>query len=90
LAWKIEFSESAIKQLAKLDKSVSKRIIVFLEQKVGVSRNPRSYGRALKGGLNEYWRYRVGDYRIITSIDDDFLRVLVLRLGPRKDIYKQH
>ncbi|MFA5635368.1 MAG: type II toxin-antitoxin system RelE family toxin [Anaerovoracaceae bacterium] len=43
----------------------------------------------LKGNLKDYWRYRVGDYRIIVEINDREIRVLVMDKGHRKDIYKK-
>jgi mRNA interferase RelE/StbE len=89
LAWKIEISDTAKQQLGKLDKSASQRILKFLSQRVGKLDDPRSTGAALHGSrLGEFWRYRVGDYRIICKIEDDYLVVLVLRVGHRRGIYR--
>jgi mRNA interferase RelE/StbE len=87
LNWIVKFKESSKKELSKLDKSESKKIISFLE-KLSTQSNPRQSGKALKGKLKEYWRYRVGDYRIICKIHDDELVVLVLRVAHRKDVYE--
>lgn len=86
--YKFVFSEKSLKQLKKLDKSTSKLIVTWLEKKVNNSDNPRIHGKALKGNLNVYWRYRVGDYRIICLIEDDQLIVVAISVGHRKDIYE--
>ena len=88
MTWKIEIVPSAIKELDKLDRQVAKRILKFLHKRVASLKNPRSIGDALKGyKFGEYWRYRVGDYRIITKIEDNILLIIVLRVGHRKQIY---
>lgn len=90
MAWQIEFQESAKKELAKLDRQVARRLIEFLKNRILSRRDPRSAGQALKGStLGEFWKYRVGDFRIITSIQDERMTVLVLRVGDRSDIYRQ-
>jgi mRNA interferase RelE/StbE len=89
LAWQIEFDESAKKELAKLDRQVARRLVEFLKNRVLNQRDPRSVGQALRGStLGEFWKYRVGDFRIIASIQDDRMIVLVLRVGNRSDIYR--
>jgi mRNA interferase RelE/StbE len=89
LAWKIELAESAVKQLKKLDPTVARRVTSFLRERVAPSSNPRSLGAPLKGAeFGEFWKYRVGDYRLIASIEDQRLRILVLRLGHRREIYR--
>lgn len=89
LAWRIEFEDAALKELSKLDKPVAKRILVFLRERVAVLDDPRSIGEALKGSkLGEFWKYRVGDYRIITNIEDGVMRILVLKVGNRREVYR--
>ena len=89
LAWTIEFEEAAKKDLAKLDKGIAKRITSFLRERVLPLDNPRAIGEALKGPkLGEFWKYRVGDYRIICAIEDGRLCVLVVRIGNRREIYR--
>jgi mRNA interferase RelE/StbE len=89
LAWQIEFDQSAKKELAKLDRQVASRLVEFLKNRVLNQRDPRSVGQALRGStLGEFWKYRVGDFRIIASIQDDRMIVLVLRVGNRSDIYR--
>lgn len=89
LAWRIEFEDAALKELAKLDKPVARRILAFLRERVAVLDDPRSIGEALKGSkLGEFWKYRVGDYRIITNIEDGVMRILVLKVGNRREVYR--
>jgi len=89
LAWQIRLSDTAEKQLSKLDRKVAKRIYDFLRDRIAKLDDARSLGEALRGSkLGEFWKYRVGDYRIITSIEDDVLTILVIAIGNRKDIYR--
>ena len=88
MAWKIRIDAKAAKALAKLDKTAQKKIIYFLEEEVLTSQNPRSLGKPLTGNLKGIWRYRIGDYRILASIHDITLTILVVHAGHRKDIYK--
>jgi mRNA interferase RelE/StbE len=75
--------------LAKLDKQIAKRITTFLGERVAALDDPRSIGEALKGSrLGDFWKYRVGDYRVIASIEDSALRVLVVRVGHRSGVYR--
>lgn len=91
MAWKIEFDKAAEQDLDKLDPQVARRILAFLHGRVAVLDDPRSIGDALKGSkLGDFWKYRVGDYRIISSIEDDVLRVLVVKIGNRRNIYKKN
>lgn len=88
MAWRVEFDPGVLRDLAKLDPQVARRIVAFLHQRIAQSDNPRNIGEALNGELGEYWKYRVGDYRVIASIEDDVLRVLVVRVGHRSDVYR--
>jgi mRNA interferase RelE/StbE len=85
----LSVSESADRELGKLDAQQAKRILRFLHQRVAKLDDPRSIGEALHGSrLGEFWKYRLGDYRLIGKIEDDRLVVLVLRVGQRKEIYR--
>jgi mRNA interferase RelE/StbE len=86
MAWEVELSATAERELSKLD---SKRILKFLQQRIAKLVDPRSLGKALQGSrLGEFWKYRLGDYRLICKIEDQHLPVLVLRVGHRKEIYR--
>ncbi len=88
MKWIIEFDPSAVKELDKLDPHQSKRILRFLFDRVAHLDDPRSIGEALKGSrFKNLWKYRVGDYRIITSIEDNVTRILVVKIGDRKEVY---
>jgi mRNA interferase RelE/StbE len=87
LAWQIELTDAALKQLKKLDKSEAKRIIRFLHERVATMDDPRLLAKPLKGQEMELWRFRVGHYRVITSLDDDVFQVLVVRVSHRKSVY---
>jgi len=88
LAWRVEFTPEAEKQLAKLDKQSAKRITKFLKERVASLNDPGSLGDPLKGRLREFWRYRVGDYRILCRIEERRLLVLVVKIGRRRDVYR--
>lgn len=87
MAWKISYSDTALRQLKKLDKGIAREILDYLEHKIAVLEDPTSAGKGLTGKLATYWRYRVRDMRVICHIDRGEVTVLVLQVGYRKDIY---
>ena len=87
MIWKIEFDSDVEKDLRKLGHTAQKKIITFLKEKIATGYDPRVHGKALTGNLIGLWRYRVGDYRIISKIEDDVYTVLVIKVGHRKEIY---
>ncbi|MBU2728474.1 type II toxin-antitoxin system RelE family toxin [Acidithiobacillus caldus] len=90
MVWQIEIGDKAKKDLAALDRAVAKRITAFLRERVAQLDDPRSIGEALKGSkLGAFWKYRVGDYRIIASIEDGALCILVVRIGNRREVYRK-
>ena len=88
MVWKIEYSETALGLLGKIDKQNARRIMDYLDRRVATLDNPRSCGKALTGPFGGLWRYRVGDYRLICDIEDENLRVLVVTLGHRRNVYR--
>jgi mRNA interferase RelE/StbE len=88
MGWKIEFAASAEKELAKMDKAVIHRILSFLHERVAKADNPRSLGKALKGPLGDFWKYRVGDYRVVCDIQDQKIMILVVRMRHRSKVYR--
>lgn len=82
----VSLSVLAKKQLKQLDKPVQKRITKFLTELTELA-DPRSKGKSLVGDFKGFWRYRVGDYRLICRIHDEELEILVVELGHRKEIY---
>lgn len=90
MAWRIEFAEVAAKQLRKLDPTVATRILAFLRDRVERAGDPRNVGEALRGkALGDFWKYRVGDWRIVAEVRDDVLLVLVAKLGHRREVYRR-
>ena len=89
MVWKVELSSQALKALGQLDAQVARRILTFLHDRVASLEDPRSIGETLKGSrLGEFWKYRIGDYRVISSIEDSALRILVVKVGNRREVYR--
>ena len=89
LVWRIELTATASKQLGKLDRHEARRITAFLRERLAAHEDPRSLGKALTGPtLGTFWRYRVGDYRLICDIEDGTLRILVIEVGNRRAVYR--
>jgi mRNA interferase RelE/StbE len=89
LAWTVELDPAALKELRRLDRQVARRILTFLRERLAVIDDPRSIGEALRGdALGEYWKYLLGDYRIVSRIVDRRILILVLRIGHRRDVYR--
>ncbi len=84
---KIEYSTTALKELQKLDTPIQRQIKNYMDE-VSILKDPRSRGKGLVGNLAGYWRYRVGDYRLICEITDDKILITVLHIGHRKEVYK--
>jgi mRNA interferase RelE/StbE len=89
MVYQIELSTEVVRQLQSFDPQHAKRITKFLQDRVAKLDNPRSIGQALQGSrLGEFWKYRVGDYRLICKLEDHRLLVLVLQIGHHKEIYR--
>ena len=89
MAWQIRIAEGARKEIGKLDRPVARRVVSFLRERLEKMDDPRSIGEALKGKkLEEFWKYGLGDIRIVARIEDGELIVLVVRVGHRRDVYK--
>ena len=88
MVWTIELSQEAVKNLKKISSADAKRIRNYLRERIMVLEDPKLIGKQLKGAkLGNFWRYRVGNYRLICEIQHDKLIVLVLIIGHRKDVY---
>ncbi len=85
--WSIAFTEKADRELGKLDKPVQIQIKNFLESIIKTP-NPRVKGSQLKGTLRQFWRYRVGNYRLICTFKDEVLIIHVLKVAHRREVYK--
>ena len=89
MTWEIKYTESALRQLKKLDKPIARKVLDLMDERIAHMENPRSVGKNLVGPkIGSYWRYRIGDVRVICDIKDSQLVVLVIELGHRKEIYR--
>ena len=89
MAWTIEYADTALKKLKKIDPPIAKAILEYMDERVATLDDPRSLGKKLVGPrYGIYWRYRVGDNRIICNIKDEKLVILVVEVGHRKEIYR--
>lgn len=86
--WKVEISESARRELRKLDKQAQSDILQYLKKRIATKEDPRRFGKSLKSNFSGLWRYRVRDYRVICRIEEQQVTVLVVRIGHRKDVYE--
>ena len=89
MAWKISFVPAAAKELKKLGRDEAARIITTLEKRISTLDDPRTLGSALTGDFGGLWRWRIGDYRVIARIDDKRITILVVRVGHRREVYRQ-
>jgi len=88
LVWKIKYADSALKSLKKMDRQNAKRIVDYLDKRIASSDDPRIFGKSLKGDLGEFWRYRIGDYRVLCEIIDEELIILAATIGHRREVYE--
>ncbi len=88
MAWTIEYLESVQKDMRKIDRQTQQRIKKYLKERIIVHDDPRQLGKPLSGELSGFWRYRVGDYRLICELQDEVMTVLVVQVGHRREIYR--
>lgn len=87
--WKVQISDRALKELKKLDPVNIEMLLTYLETRIEGSTDPRRYGEPLKGNLGGYWRYRIGQYRILCELADEIVAVYVVTVGHRRQIYSR-
>ncbi len=88
MAWTVEFQKDAEKELGKLDRQQAKRILRYLYKKIATDEDPRRFGDGLKSNLAGLWKYRIGDYRAICDIQDAVVKVIVVRVRHRREVYR--
>lgn len=86
MKYQVIYTKTALKQFKKMDRKIAAFILAFIEDKLVDCENPRTIGKALKGNLNDVWRYRIGDYRLLAKIEDDQLIIIIVEAGHRKNI----
>ena len=85
--WTIAFDPAAAKELKKLGREPARRIIDMLETRIASLDDPRELGKPLLGDWSGYWRWRVGDYRIIARLEDERVVIFVVRVAHRREVY---
>ncbi len=88
MAWNVSFEPRALKELGRLDREAQRRIARFFGERVEGGADPRQGGKPLTGDKVGLWRYRIGRYRAVCSIDDSRHTVLILRVAHRKQVYR--
>jgi mRNA interferase RelE/StbE len=89
LVWTIKFTGSSLRQLKRLDRPQARRILDYLEERIALLTDPRVLAKNLVGPkMGSYWRYRVGDVRVICDIQDEELLILVIEVGHRREVYR--
>ena len=88
MAWKVEFHPHSLKELSRLDRPGQQKILRLLRERMQTEESPRRLGAQLHGAKRALWKYRIGDYRLICDIQDDIIRVLVLRVGHRREVIR--
>jgi len=86
--WQVRLTPRFVKELATLDKPLQHQVIAYLDT-VAELDDPRQKGKALVGELRGYWRYRIGDYRVIAVIEDAQVSVIAITVGHRSRIYRK-
>ena len=89
MTWRVEFLPEAERELGRIDRPARKRLLLFLRDRLAGRPDPRALGEPLRGPeLGKYWKYRVGDYRIVCEIRDERILILIVRIGHRRDVYR--
>jgi len=88
LAWTVDYTDTALRQLRKLERRMARRVVEYMDEVVAVLDDPWRRGKALTGPMGGLWRYRIGRCRVICDLQDQVLRVLVLRVAGRDQVYR--
>ena len=88
MSWQIEYDPEASKDLRKLDRSIQREILDYMDRRISRADDPRKFGKPLRGSKFGLWRYRLRDYRIVCELQDKRLVVLVVSIGHRSTIYE--
>ena len=88
MIYKFVITSEFEKEFKKLDQSIQRIILKWIKKNIMRIDDSRAFGKVLTGNLKEYWRYRIGDYRLIVDIQDEKFVIIGIHIGHRKDIYK--
>lgn len=89
MTWTIEFAPQVENDLRRLGRPVRQRIAAALRERIAPLADPRDIGAPLVGEWTGYWRYRIGDYRLIARIEDERVVILIVRIAHRRDVYRR-
>lgn len=87
--YRIFYTEKVRRQLSKIDPSVRTMIRKWIERNLEGSGDPRVHGKQLSGDLASFWRYRIGDYRLLVDIQDDKFIIVAVSIAHRSKVYKK-
>lgn len=85
--YKVEFDKRALRKLKKMDAYQKRILLAWIKKNLVDTENPRQHGKALVGKHKGLWRYQIGEYRLISHIDDEKVTILILEIGHRSEIY---
>lgn len=88
MGWSIEYDPEALKDLKKLDRTIQREILDYMDNRIATAKSPRNFGKPLRDSKYGLWRYRVRDYRIICELQEKRLVVLVVAVGHRSTVYE--
>ena len=88
MAWRVEFLPAADKAFGRLDRQQQRRIQKFIETRLRSDNDPHGLGEGYTGPLKGYWKYRIGDFRLVCDIQEQSRTILVVAIGDREDLYR--
>lgn len=88
MAFRVEYSKVALKQLKKMDRFDARLITSWIGKNLEGCEDPRAHGKGLTANRSGEWRYRVGDFRILCNIKDEVLVIEVFAVGHRSSVYR--
>lgn len=88
MSWVIEYDPEALQDLRKLDHSIRREILDYMDQRIANAEDPCKFGKPLRGSKFGLWQYRLRDYRIVCELQDKRLVVLVVSIGHRSTVYE--
>lgn len=88
MKYKVKVSKTFIRQFSKLDRQVQNMVDTWIKKHIYNCEDPRAFGKPLENEFSGYWRYRIGDYRLIVEIKDKEAIIFMIKIGHRKEVYK--
>ncbi len=88
MAWQVQYSEKALKQLKKMDRFDAKLIVAWIGKNLDGCSDPYAHGKGLTNNRAGEWRYRIGNYRVLCNLNDGLLIVEVFSIGHRSQVHK--